>query len=389
MGVHAGGARLTACTCLQRSRLRVDVRHLCMLLFVTLFSESPVWVHRGMPLRGIIQHGGHGTRTRSCVHAGAAAPVLSPVAADCTLVDSPAEAASLLASREVQSCFVSRGPSALQLEQAWDKHLQDVPTFDVRAVDVGDAADSASPSAPQLWRDALVAKLPDAVVAAAGRDLLQATLNEAEAMLADFRVAAAAAGTAPRAVQIRLACIEHPQCSRLHWDDVPLRSIASLVGPGTEVMPESLVDRDGFSRLEQLPLEVQVSFSAEDWNRAVTVGGMNTEQAAVQAPRGCVTLLKGSEWSPDDTLGAIHKSPAELAKRVLLQLDYADAVAPPPALEADIGSTDVDAAVAWGSEHVDSKLISREQRAPRTIVVAALAAVAVTVLAAGCAVLSH
>jgi hypothetical protein len=139
-------------------------------------------------------------------------------------------------------------------------------------------------------------------------------------------------------------------------------------------MPEALVDRDGFSRLEQLPLEVQVSFSAEDWNRAVILGGMNAEQAAVQAPKGCVAYLKGSEWSPDDARGAIHKSPAELAQRVLLQLDYADPVAPPPTFEADIGAADVDAAAAW---------------VPRPVVVATLAAAAATAFAAGCTVLGH
>lgn len=273
---------------------------------------------------------------------------------------------------------MSRGPSALQLEQMWKTHLQDVPTFDVRVVDVGDAADSAASSPPQLWRDALATKLPDAVVAAAGGDLLRATLGEAEAMLADFRLAAAAAGTVPRAVQIRVACIGHVQCSRLHWDDVPLRSVLALVGPGTEVMPEALVDRDGFSRLEQLPVEEQVSFSAEDWNRAVTVGGVSTEQAAVQAPRGCVAFLKGSEWSADDAQGAIHKSPTELAKRVLLQLDYADAVALPPMLETDIQATGVDAVVA-----------REEQQAPRPVVLAALVAAAATALAIGYTVLGH
>jgi len=56
-------------------------------------------------------------------------------------------------------------------------------------------------------------------------------------------------------LRIRLACVDHVQCPRVHWDDVPLRLVCTLAGAGTEVLPEGRADRGTFQDLLSMPLE--------------------------------------------------------------------------------------------------------------------------------------
>jgi len=157
------------------------------------------------------------------------------------------------------------------------------------------------------------------------QNMLQVSLE----LVDNFRTVAAVRGPVGD-LRLRVACLEHVQCSRFHWDDVPLRAVATLIGPGTEVLPEAAVDREGLENLGRLPIDEQGSMSTEEWN-SVVAGGVDPQTKVCGTPEGWAVLLKGSEWATDGgaedaSLGVVHRSPPGSQKRILLQVDYASAV---------------------------------------------------------------
>jgi len=111
------------------------------------------------------------------------------------------------------------------------------------------------------------------------------------------------------------------------------------------------VDRAGFGRLAELPLERQGAMSHEAWNRRV-LRGDGPRGGTVRTPPGWALLLKGSEWwGQQGGAGAVHRSPDDAGRRVLLQVDYADYVEQPPAPQVPGGAAAASATSARPDLH--------------------------------------
>ena len=144
-----------------------------------------------------------------------------------------------------------------------------------------------------------------------GSELQHRAFSDAAKLVETFRKALKCRS---EALRVRLKCLEHVQCSRLHFDEVPLRLVCALSGPGTLVLPESKANRGNLQALYRMPLEEQGAMSSEEWNRHLA-----KPSELLQAPSGSAVLLKGS-LHPNATRGVLHCSPPA-AKRLLLQLD--------------------------------------------------------------------
>jgi len=102
------------------------------------------------------------------------------------------------------------------------------------------------------------------------------------------------------AVGLRCTRVEHAMCPRWHVDRVPLRMLCTYRGPGTEWLADQGVDRAELARPE------------------IASGRCR------RADAGELVLLKGALWDGNDSLGAVHRSPAVEpvdGQRVLVTLD--------------------------------------------------------------------
>ncbi len=114
-------------------------------------------------------------------------------------------------------------------------------------------------------------------------------------------------------VGVRLCCLNSAMCPRFHTDNIPVRLVHTLVGPGTEWLSEDNLDRSRLGRGN---------------------GGLSDEHSGVVfEPRniqrlnaGDVALLKGSGWVGNEHAGLVHRSPAVASGtgRWVLTLDLAD-----------------------------------------------------------------
>jgi len=114
-------------------------------------------------------------------------------------------------------------------------------------------------------------------------------------------------------VGIRLRWLNKAMCPRFHVDNIPVRFVHTLTGPGTEWLLEDNLDRSRLGRGN---------------------GGLPDEHSGVVLePRdvqrlnaGDVALLKGSGWVGNERAGLVHRSPsvAPDAGRWVLTLDLAD-----------------------------------------------------------------
>eukprot|EP00931_Biecheleriopsis_adriatica_P092484 TRINITY_DN66292_c0_g1_i1.p1 TRINITY_DN66292_c0_g1~~TRINITY_DN66292_c0_g1_i1.p1 ORF type:complete len:325 (-),score=58.04 TRINITY_DN66292_c0_g1_i1:32-979(-) len=236
----------------------------------------------------------------------------------CAAASDATEAAWALRDKEVLACFLERQEHGRALHTAWAAKLPELPSFDVEVrTEPGSTISLASALPPQL--------APGGPLEAIG----QQTELEAQALAQDFCdvVREASHSVLPKQLRIRLACVNYVQCSRLHWDDVPLRAVSVLAGAGTEVLPESRANREGLRFLESLPIENQASMSTEEWNgyiMAEDASRSGSSSTVLQAPSGWAVLLKGSLWGSG--VGALHRSPLQASKRVLLQVDFSEFV---------------------------------------------------------------
>lgn len=113
-------------------------------------------------------------------------------------------------------------------------------------------------------------------------------------------------------VGVRLRCLNSAMCPRFHIDNIPVRLVHTLVGPGTEWLTEDNLDRTRLGRGN---------------------GGLSDEHSGVVfEPRnfqrlkaGDIALLKGSGWVGNEHAGLVHRSPAVAsgAGRWVLTLDLA------------------------------------------------------------------
>lgn len=101
-----------------------------------------------------------------------------------------------------------------------------------------------------------------------------------------------------RRVGLRLRVLQGAMCPRFHVDNVPVRLLATYIGPGSEWLEEGAIARPGLQHAEP-PVD-------------------NIRQ--LQA--GDVAVLKGEKWLGNEGAGLIHRSPASQARRLLLSLDW-------------------------------------------------------------------
>lgn len=162
------------------------------------------------------------------------------------------------------------------------------------------------------------------------------TLQHLKGVLAYFQdcVSFASGGTARRC-KARIVASRGPigtKCPRWHLDHVPVRLIMSLIGPGCDYIPESIlphtsnnvyVDRHALNGLDM-----------DDSVRANRII-VPDERGVVRSKVGEAVVLMGREWDTVDEAGkddtgilhaAAHKSPSlsPFEGRVLLTVDLAE-----------------------------------------------------------------
>ena len=161
-------------------------------------------------------------------------------------------------------------PASLAALRAWAASTN-APSFDrVVTVDSGAIAEAVS-EVPASLRDALAADV---------------------SMLLGYFVAVARTGRC----RFFFGVIRDDQCRKFHVDAVAMRMVTTYVGPGTEWLPEDVVDRAALARLIECP---------SDANAAI----VRDPSCVVRAQAGDVLMLKGSRDPNAGGRGAVHRSP--------------------------------------------------------------------------------
>ena len=101
------------------------------------------------------------------------------------------------------------------------------------------------------------------------------------------------------AVRLRMFHARHPSCPRFHTDVVPVRLIATLIGPGTQWLRGQDVVRSPEGRIGQLPDAGQVQ----------------------QLAPGTVGLFQGAARGLNPGPAVVHRSPLVHEDRIVLTLD--------------------------------------------------------------------
>ena len=104
-------------------------------------------------------------------------------------------------------------------------------------------------------------------------------------------------------IGVRLRVLEKAMCPRFHVDHVPVRSITTYAGVGSQWLKEGGMDRRQLSQPEAEP----------------------TDNSLIQQiGSGAVALLKGEKWHGNEGFGLIHRSPqlAPGERRLILTLDW-------------------------------------------------------------------
>lgn len=228
---------------------------------------------------------------------------------------------------EVLACFLDLGEDGKRSQKLWSEKLQDVPPFEATCITRDlDGLEMLREQFPPIIKDGWLNEL--------GRAVLHDAQKLAKIFIQSMSYRKTDGSKSDvQKLRIRLACVDHVQCPRVHWDDVPLRLVCTLAGAGTEVLPEGRADRGTFQDLLSMPLERQVALNSKEWNQRVSRGvshRVGQGQAGLgdltPVPDGWAVLLKGSAWhgEPGASPGALHCSPREASKRVLLQVDLAE-----------------------------------------------------------------
>lgn len=108
-------------------------------------------------------------------------------------------------------------------------------------------------------------------------------------------------------VGVRLAHPHTAMCPRFHVDRVMLRVAITYDGPGTELLPDHVVDRS--------KLAPHHGGAPDDES-----GLFHDRRAVWRARAGDVVVMKGELW-PSDVGGVVHRSPQHTTPRLILTLD--------------------------------------------------------------------
>lgn len=115
-------------------------------------------------------------------------------------------------------------------------------------------------------------------------------------------------------VGVRFGRLTDAMCPRFHVDNLPVRLVHTLSGPGTEWLLETTLDRNKLGRGNQGKADHES-------------GIYRSEQEIGHLQCGDIALLKGSGWEGNEAMALVHRSPAVPAgqSRWFLSLDLADA----------------------------------------------------------------
>jgi hypothetical protein len=170
-----------------------------------------------------------------------------------------------------------------------------------------------------IWQRALPEDVSDALIAWAARpdigldmvadpsrlDLFRAVdgLDEPRIrawLLSDLALVVGHFVALAQPVRFRLSfgAVRDDSCRKFHVDNLRLRLVTTYAGPGTEWLPEDMVDRAALSHTYEHP---------SDANRRIVRDPCGVRRARV----GDIVALKGSrDLAPDATVGgAVHRSP--------------------------------------------------------------------------------
>ena len=108
-------------------------------------------------------------------------------------------------------------------------------------------------------------------------------------------------------VGLRLTLLNHPMCPKFHIDNVPCRLVTTFAGPGTEWLPNGLVDRNKLGK---------ASAGYSDKESGIYRDSIDIQQM----DSGDVALLKGEGWFNNQGGGLVHRSPqlVDCENRLLL-----------------------------------------------------------------------
>ncbi|PRY66700.1 uncharacterized protein DUF1826 [Vreelandella songnenensis] len=109
-------------------------------------------------------------------------------------------------------------------------------------------------------------------------------------------------------VGIRLRVLNEAMCPRFHCDNLAVRLVTTYLGPGSQWLPDTAVNRDGLGAPRPGQPDIVRDPSA-----------IQTLQA------GDVALIKGSGWEGSENSALVHRSPTltQGEKRLLLTIDPA------------------------------------------------------------------
>ena len=114
-------------------------------------------------------------------------------------------------------------------------------------------------------------------------------------------------------VWLRLDAIEGPMCPRFHVDNLKCRLVSTYLGPGTEWLPNHLVNRHKLGHGNNGELDEKSGLFSEN---------ANIEQLDI----GDLGLLKGENWDRNQGNGLVHRSPQKDSdyKRLYMTIDFVD-----------------------------------------------------------------
>jgi len=112
---------------------------------------------------------------------------------------------------------------------------------------------------------------------------------------------------------LRIDAIDKPMCPRFHADHLKCRLVTTYYGPGTQWLPNSLVNRNKLGHGNN--------------GLADDISGLFSKKSDIEnLDVGDIGLLKGEAWVNNEGLGLVHRSPHidSNYKRLYVTIDFGD-----------------------------------------------------------------
>ena len=110
---------------------------------------------------------------------------------------------------------------------------------------------------------------------------------------------------------LRIDAIDKPMCPRFHADHLKCRLVTTYYGPGTQWLPNSLVNRNKLGHGNN--------------GLADDISGLFSKKSDIEnLDVGDIGLLKGEAWVNNEGLGLVHRSPNTDSnyKRLYVTIDF-------------------------------------------------------------------